>query len=78
MPQALQALVVTVDAPFLGNREMDASNGFTMPPALEFANLREHAALLKLDASNGSALFAWFASQACPRPHHTLSTTRFR
>ena len=35
------ALVVTVDAPFLGRRERDERNNFSMPPEIHMANLRD-------------------------------------
>jgi len=35
------ALVVTVDAPFLGRRERDERNQFTMPAEIRMANLRD-------------------------------------
>ena len=57
------ALVVTVDAPLLGRREADVASGFTLPEGLELANLRDAIAPLSRHQKEGSALFAWFASQ---------------
>ena len=56
------ALVVTVDAPFLGRRERDERNRFRLPPGLKLANLPGQT----LPDAEGSALFAYVASEQDP------------
>lgn len=57
-----QALVVTVDAPFLGRRERDVKNRFTLPPGLFVKNLLP-AGLGELEKQSfESGLAAYFAS----------------
>jgi 4-hydroxymandelate oxidase len=57
-----EAIVVTVDTPFLGRRLRDERNRFTMPPGIGLANL----AGIPLPQDLGSSLFAYFASQLDP------------
>lgn len=47
-----EAIVLTVDTPFLGRRVRDERNGFSLPPGLEMANLTTDAA----DHESGSLL----------------------
>jgi isopentenyl diphosphate isomerase/L-lactate dehydrogenase-like FMN-dependent dehydrogenase len=76
------AIVLTVDAPYLGRREADVRNAFALPPPLTFANLalprersgaeseRVQHSLAKGttgDAASGaSALAAYFVAQIDP------------
>jgi 4-hydroxymandelate oxidase len=63
------ALVVTVDAPFLGRREADVRSGFALPPGVEFANLasnstsRAAVAAAKKQEPDGSKLAHLFVNQ---------------
>ena len=58
-----RALVITVDAPFLGIRERDVRNGFTLPEGLTIKNL-DASWQAKVSAEDGeSGLTAYFASQ---------------
>jgi 4-hydroxymandelate oxidase len=56
------AIVLTVDAPYLGRRFRDERNRFAMPPGMELANL----ATSTLPEGVGSGLFAYFASELDP------------
>jgi len=57
-----EALVLTVDAPFLGRRERDLRNSFALPDHLEIAVIGH-----PVDAPpGGSGLAAYFASQLDP------------
>ena len=62
------ALVLTVDAPYLGRREADVRAGFALPPGVRFANL--DGALDKQrtpDAEDdGSKLASYFVAQIDP------------
>jgi len=61
-----KALVVTVDAPFLGNREDDTRNAFSLPSSLRFENLAEAAsgsASGSAAAADGSRLTRLFVDQ---------------
>lgn len=61
-----EALVLTVDAPLLGQRERDGRNEFALPPGLAAANL-EHPSMRALVAAPGeSGLFRYFAEQIDP------------
>jgi 4-hydroxymandelate oxidase len=55
------AIVLTVDAPYLGRRFRDERNRFAMPQGLELANLAT-----ALPKGAGSGLFAYFASELDP------------
>jgi len=56
------AIVLTVDAPYLGRRYRDERNAFALPPGVRLANLAD----IPLPASEGSSLFAYFAAQLDP------------
>lgn len=57
-----KAIVVTVDAPFLGIRERDVRNGFTLPEGLTVKNM-DDSWLAKVTAATGeSGLTGYFAS----------------
>jgi len=64
-----RALVVTVDAPLLGNREADVRNGFRLPEGLSLANAERVAHLKHGPAQNaregasGSAIADFFATE---------------
>lgn len=62
-----KALVLTVDAPYLGCREADVRNRFQLPEHLQVVNLLadgapDSEALAQLPDSKGSGLAAYFAS----------------
>lgn len=62
-----EALVLTVDAPYLGCREADVRNRFQLPDHLKVVNLLaegapDSKALAELPDSRGSGLAAYFAS----------------
>ena len=57
-----EAIVVTVDTPFLGRRMRDERNRFALPPGIGLANL----AGIPLPQDPGSSLFRYFASQLDP------------
>ncbi|CAG9464245.1 unnamed protein product [Pedinophyceae sp. YPF-701] len=64
-----RALVVTVDAPVLGNREADHRNRFTLPEGLRLKNLerlQRYAGAGIADTSEGSGLSALFKQQLDP------------
>ena len=56
------AIVLTVDAPFLGRRYRDERNRFSLPPGIALANL----ATVSVPHTEGSDLFAYFASELDP------------
>ncbi|MFN2589775.1 MAG: alpha-hydroxy acid oxidase [Actinomycetota bacterium] len=56
------AIVLTVDAPFLGRRYRDERNRFSLPPGIALANL----ASVDVPRSEGSDLFAYFAAELDP------------
>ena len=60
-----QAIVMTVDAPLLGQRERDARNRFTLPEGLTAANLSSQLARIPSDGTD-SGLFQFFASVLDP------------
>ena len=60
-----EAIVMTVDAPFLGRRERDARNRFTLPEGLAAANLAGSLARIGTDGMD-SGLFQFFASVLDP------------
>jgi 4-hydroxymandelate oxidase len=55
------AIVLTVDAPFLGRRFRDERNRFVLPPGLTLGNVAA-----RLPEGEGSGLFAYFASVLDP------------
>jgi 4-hydroxymandelate oxidase len=57
-----RAIVLTVDAPYLGRRFRDERNRFAMPPELTLANLVG----ARLPGTSGSGLFAYFAAELDP------------
>jgi 4-hydroxymandelate oxidase len=57
-----EAVVLTVDAPFLGRRFRDERNRFALPHGLDLANLSG----ARLPEGAGSGLFAYFASMLDP------------
>jgi len=61
-----QALVLTVDAPLLGNRERDVRNRFALPPDLPVPNLVAAGYGGLPDAPEGSGLAAAFAQLLDP------------
>ncbi|WP_013325129.1 alpha-hydroxy acid oxidase [Gloeothece verrucosa] len=61
-----QALCVTVDAPFIGRREADVRNEFTLPKGLKLANLLTMADVTLPDVPDDSGLFAYFKEQIDP------------
>jgi 4-hydroxymandelate oxidase len=61
-----QALVLTVDAPVLGQRERDARNRFRLPPGLSVENLLPEGMGLLPDAPQDSGLAAYFAELIDP------------
>jgi isopentenyl diphosphate isomerase/L-lactate dehydrogenase-like FMN-dependent dehydrogenase len=61
--EGYEALVLTVDAPVLGKREMDMRNKFNLPPIFRLENLERFSEKLKMDSSEGSGLLALFSSQ---------------
>lgn len=56
-----KAIVITVDAPYLGQRERDKKNNFSLPKHLHLKNLHaeQHSSLI--DKSNESSLAEYFA-----------------
>jgi 4-hydroxymandelate oxidase len=56
------AIVLTVDAPFLGRRYRDERNRFSLPPGTSLANLQE----VQVPHAEGSDLFAYFTSELDP------------
>jgi 4-hydroxymandelate oxidase len=60
------ALCLTVDAPYLGRRERDRHNQFTLPKDLELANLACIKNLEIPNPENESGLFTYFAQQIDP------------
>lgn len=60
-----EALVLTVDAPLLGQRERDARNGFSLPPELAAENLPD-AARGVTGSAGESGLFAYFRALIDP------------
>jgi 4-hydroxymandelate oxidase len=56
------AIVLTVDAPFLGQRYRDERNRFSLPPGIGLANL----AAVSVPRTQGSDLFAYFTSELDP------------
>jgi 4-hydroxymandelate oxidase len=57
------ALVLTVDAPYLGCREADVRNRFQLPPHLNLVNLlATDEEMANLPVTDGSGLAAYFAS----------------
>lgn len=61
-----KALCLTVDAPFLGQRERDKRNEFSLPPGLHAANLATISGLDISHAQGESGLFTYFAQQLNP------------
>ncbi len=61
-----KALCLTVDAPFLGQRERDKRNEFSLPPGLHAANLATISGLDIPHAQGESGLFTYFAQQLNP------------
>lgn len=61
-----EALVLTVDAPLLGQRERDARNAFSLPPGLAVENLPTASARGVTGTAGTSGLFAYFRSQVDP------------
>ncbi|KXZ56607.1 hypothetical protein GPECTOR_1g547 [Gonium pectorale] len=64
--RGFRALMVTVDAQRLGNREADARNKFKLPPGLALRNLEylsSGSTAQARDAADGSGLMALFASE---------------
>jgi 4-hydroxymandelate oxidase len=59
------ALVLTVDAPLLGNRERDVRNRFRLPASLRVENLLPEG-LAELPQSDGSGLASYFAELLDP------------
>lgn len=59
-----KALVLTVDAPYLGVRERDVRNGFRLPPGLHMANLTGRSS--GFPEVEGSGLAAYFAEALDP------------
>jgi len=58
-----QAIVLTVDAPLLGRRERDVTNGFALPPGLGVANMfADEVPAVAFE----SGLAAYFAAQLDP------------
>lgn len=57
-----QALVVTVDAPYLSCRERDVRNRFHLPDGLSAANFPDPGLSQLPDTGSGSSLFAYFAN----------------
>lgn len=57
------ALVVTVDAPYLGRRERDVRNRFALPPGLHVANLAGFGRGELPQRAAGSGLAAYFEEQ---------------
>jgi len=60
------ALVLTVDAPVLGQRERDVRNRFALPPGLSVENMLGHGMGAVGPASGESGLAAYFASLLDP------------
>ncbi len=60
-----RALVVTVDAPLLGNRRRDAANDFRLPEDVRVGNLDGLAIPAAPDRPAGAALAAWFSRAVC-------------
>lgn len=60
------ALCLTVDAPYLGQRERDRHNQFTLPQGLKLANLTCIAGLEIPNNEDESGLFTYFAKQIDP------------
>ena len=56
-----QALCLTVDAPYLGSRERDIRNQFTLPPGMEWRNLVDVSLESMPEEYRGSALAAYIA-----------------
>lgn len=56
-------MCLTVDAPVLGCRERDRRNQFTLPPAMQLANLSTMADLHIPKTENESGLLTYFAQQ---------------
>ncbi|GIL43172.1 hypothetical protein Vafri_986 [Volvox africanus] len=64
--RGFKALMVTVDAQRLGNREADARNKFTLPPGLALRNLEYLSAgstAQARDSADGSGLMRLFAAE---------------
>ena len=60
------ALVLTVDAPFLGRRLRDVRNGFALPAGLSVANLVGHGKGAVGEAAGDSGLAAYVAAMLDP------------
>ncbi len=60
-----RAIVLTVDAPFLGTRERDVRNRFGLPPGLRVENLLP-AGMADLPPAMGSGLAAYFSELIDP------------
>ncbi len=60
------ALCLTVDTPFVGRRERDMRNQFTLPPGMKLANLATLKDLEIPHRTGESGLFAYFAEQIDP------------
>lgn len=61
-----QALVLTVDAPFLGRRERDIRNRFSLPPGLAVANMLPEGYGELPEKAADSGLAAYFATLLNP------------
>jgi 4-hydroxymandelate oxidase len=60
------ALVLTVDTPYLGRRLRDVRNGLALPEGLAVANLVDHDGGALLDAAGESGLAAYVATMLDP------------